>query len=446
MNKTERQTTEIVRAGSEEHDVASVKAELEAEAKRIDELLHLVDVARFAVLPKTQVSDLAALGGTPVFDQIRSTSNLVRPDFDKFLEYSKILYEQHRYTNDGPLVKLLEQRLAAFHRTGYCISFCSGFWALVLTMKCLAVPGKTEVVMPSLTYRRMGDLAAWVGLTPHFCEVDPVTLGMTAEYAERSITEHTALLLGVHPIVNTCDVDGLEKLSARTGIPLLFDSVESVYETYRGKKIGSFGRAECFSMHASKLVNGFEAGYVTTDDPELAARLARMRGFGFYGEDNVELLGMNAKLNEIHAAMALAGMDDLPDQVERNRVRYRAYQQAFSGCPGIRLLEFDETEQTSFKNIIVELTDDWPLSRAETIKLLHAENILVRPYYAPALHQKKTSYRTISEPLPITEELVDKFLLMPCGHFVTEDDICQTAALMRFLFANAAEIKHRMPR
>lgn len=394
---------------------------------------------------KKGVSDLAAVGGAPVFDQIRSTSNLVRPDFGRFLEYSTIFYEQHRYTNDGPLVTLLEQRLAAFHQTRYCISFCSGFWALVLTMKCLALPGKTEVVMPSLTYRRMADLAAWVGLTPHFCEVDPATLGMTAEHAERSITERTALLLGVHPIVNNCDVDGLEKLSAETGIPLLFDSVESVYETYRGKKIGGFGRAECFSMHASKLVNAFEAGYVTTDDAELAARLARMRGFGFYGEDNVELLGMNAKLNEIHAAMALAGLDDLPEQVDRNRARYSAYQQAFSDSPGVRLLEFDEIEQTSFKNIVVELKGDWPLSRAETIKLLHAEKILVRPYYAPALHQKKTSYRTIFGPLPITEALVDNFLLMPCGHFVTEDDIFQTAALMRFLFANATEIKHRMP-
>ena len=146
---------------------------------------------------KKNVSDLAAVGGAPVFDQIRSTSNLVRPDFGKFLEYSTIFYEQHRYTNGGPVAKLLEQRLAAFHRTRYCVSFCSGFWALVLTMKCLAVPDKTEIVMPSLTYRRMADLAAWVGLTPHFCEVDPATLGVTAEHAERSITEQTALLLGL---------------------------------------------------------------------------------------------------------------------------------------------------------------------------------------------------------------------------------------------------------
>jgi dTDP-4-amino-4,6-dideoxygalactose transaminase len=393
---------------------------------------------------KKAISDLAAFGGEPAFDQVRSTSNLVRPDIEKFLSYSKIFYDQHRYTNEGALVKMLEQRLAAFHGTQFCISFCNGFWALVLTMKCLALPGKTEIVMPSLTYRRMADLAAWVGLTPHYCDVDGTSISMTSQLAAASITSNTALLLGVHPIINTCDVDGLETLSAQTGIPLLFDSVESAFETYRGRKIGGFGRAECFSMHASKLLNGFEAGYVTTNDPELARKLAGMRGFGFYGHDNVELLGMNAKLNEVHAAMALASIDDLPDQVIRNRVRYRAYQQAFANIPGIRLLQFDETEQTSYKNIVVELGPDWSLSRLVTLNLMHAEKILARPYYAPPLHQKKTSYPTIFGPLPITDVLAEKFVLMPCGHFVTEDDIAQTADLMRFISANAGEIKTRM--
>lgn len=394
---------------------------------------------------KQTVADLASFGGASLFEEIRSTSNLVRPDIEKFLGYSKIFFDQHRYTNDGPLVKLLEQRLAAFHGARHCISFCNGFWALVLTMKCLALPGKMEVVMPSLTYRRMADLAAWAGLTPHYCEVDVGSLAISPEHAAACINSNTALLLGVHPIVNTCDVQGLEELSARSGVPLLFDSVESNYESYRGKKIGGFGRAECFSMHASKLINGFEAGYVTTDDEELAAKLARMRGFGFFGQDNVEVLGMNAKLNEVHAAMALAGLDDLLDQVNRNRVRYRAYQDALADIAGIRLLQFDETEQTSFKTIVIELLPDWKLSRAATLKLLHAEKILARPYYSPALHQKTTSYATIFDALPITEALAERFMLMPCGHFVTEDDVRQTATLMRFLDAHAGEIKSRMP-
>jgi dTDP-4-amino-4,6-dideoxygalactose transaminase len=395
-------------------------------------------------LHKTRPDELAAFGGAALFAEPVSTSNLVRPDFDRFLAYSRTFHDAHRYTNDGPLVKQLERRLAEFHGTRHCIAYANGFWALVLSIKCLALPGRREVVMPSLTYRRLADIVAWCGLVPRFCEVDERTLAIDPAHAAACLNADTALILGVHPIVNCCDAQGLERLSAETGVPLLFDTVESVYESIGGRKTGSFGRAECFSMHASKLINGFEGGYITTDDPELAHRLAKMRGFGFFGPDNIEDLGLNAKLNEIHAAMALAGLDDLEAQVERNRARYRRYQHELDGLPGVRLLAFDESERCSFKTIVVELTDDWPLSRADTIAILNRERALARAYYSPPLHRKATQYETVPAVLPLTDRLAERFMLLPCGHFVSGDDIAAVAALLRFIHGHAADIQGRL--
>ena len=225
----------------------------------------------------------------------------------------------------GEAEKLLDARLADFHHVRHCISFCSGFWALVLTIRCLALKDKSEVVMPSLTYRRLADIVAWTGLTPHLCEVDPASLCMTAQTARSCINQNTALILGVHPIVNCCDAEGLEALSAEVGIPLVFDAVESVYETVNGRKVGSFGLAECFSLHASKLLNGFEGGYVTTNDDALAEHLRALRTNGI-GEGGLPAPAMNAVQNEIHAAMALAALDNVDEQVDANRRRYRRYQ------------------------------------------------------------------------------------------------------------------------
>ena len=100
---------------------------------------------------KKSIEDLAIFGGTRLFATPKSTSNLLRPDFDKFMNYSKLFFDERRYTNYGPNVKLLEKRLAKFHETEFCIAFCSGFWALALTIQALAIKGKTEIVMPSLT-------------------------------------------------------------------------------------------------------------------------------------------------------------------------------------------------------------------------------------------------------------------------------------------------------
>ncbi|MGO9584039.1 MAG: DegT/DnrJ/EryC1/StrS family aminotransferase [Acidimicrobiales bacterium] len=384
-------------------------------------------------MEKSGPQDLAAFGGTPLFDRPRPTSNLVRPDFEHFLKYSRVFFDARRYTNTGPVSVLMEEKFAEFHGVDHCVSFASGFWGLVLAMRTLALADKREVVMPSFTYRRLADATYWAGLVPHFCEVDAQSLAATPATVGACVGADTALLVITHPIVNCCDAVGLTVFAREIGVPVLFDSVESVYETVAGRRTGSFGNAEVYSLHASKLVNGFEGGYVTTDDAELADRLALERGFGFSGQDNVAVFGTNAKLNEVHAAMALASLDDLDDQVERNRRRYYAYQSAMRKVSGLRLLEFDETEKTSFKNIVVEVLPAWPLSRDETVAVLNAENALARAYYSPPLHAMHASYETRHGDLSLTEALAERFMNLPCGHHVSLEDVGSIVDLLAFV-------------
>lgn len=394
---------------------------------------------------KNKVEELAIFGGTSLFAIPKSTSNLLRPDFEKFMGYSKLFFDRHQYTNNGPNVKLLEKRLADFHQAEYCVTFCSGFWAIALAISALALKGKTEIVMPSLTYRRMTDIVAWLNLKPHFCEVEPATLAMSAATVKPCVNENTALILGVHPIVNCCDIDGLVALAKEKNIPLLFDSVESVYETTAGGKVGCFGNAEGFSLHACKLINGFGGGYITTNDASLARQLALMRGFGFEDIDKIVVPGgLNAKLNEMHAAMTLASLDSIEEQVVRNRRRYYTYRRLLAAIPSIRLLEFDESHQAGYKNIVVELLDGWPLTRADTLNILNAEKILARAYYAPPLHRKPMAYAYVPANLPVTDFLAERFMNLPCGQLVSNDDISGIVEMLSFISANAGSIAERL--
>src|SRR4029079_14677512 len=139
-----------------------------------------------------------------------------------------------------------------------------------------------------------------------------------------------------------------------------------------------------------KLLNAFEGGYVTTNDEELALHLRSTRNYGFDADGKLSALGMNAKQNEIHAAMALAALDDVDEQAELNRRRYERYKAGLASVPGVRLVPFDERERNGYKNIVVELLNDCPISRDLTLALLHKDNMLCRPYYYPPLHQKST--------------------------------------------------------
>lgn len=382
-------------------------------------------------MSKHTIDDLAAFGGPKLFDQPISTSNLVRPDVEGFLGLLK-----NAQTEEGEkaLLRRLESELAEFHHTPHCIAVSNGFWALVLAIQALALPGRREVVMPSLTYRRLADVVAWAGLVPRFCDIDPATLAISPATALPHINKHTALIIGVHPIVNCCDASGLEALAQQHKIPLLFDAVESVYETHQGRKVGSFGDAEVFSCHASKLINGFEGGYITTRNPALAATLAQLRQAGNGG--------MQCTLPPAHAAMALQSLNQIEEQVAHNRSIYRAYQEALAKTPGLQLLAFNEAQRTSYKNIVVKLNYDWPMPRDYTVQLLNAEGVLARAYYNPPLHLKSTDYPTIKTPLPLTERAAQQYMLLPCGYQFDHSQVATVVGLLKFISTHADQLLH----
>ena len=211
------------------------------------------------------------------FNNPIGTSGLSKPKLESFFKYSKYIYSQDKVLGEEYIISLLEKKLADFHETKYCISMCSGFWALVMAIDCLKIETRKDIIMPSLTYRRLADLVSWCGLKPKFCEVDSKSLSIKASSVSSLIDENTALILGVHPIVNTCDTKSLRELSEVKKIPLLMDSVESVFESTEDGKVGSQATAEVFSLHASKLINGGEGGYITTSNKKLYEKLISLR-------------------------------------------------------------------------------------------------------------------------------------------------------------------------
>lgn len=390
------------------------------------------------------LNQFAYFGGSKLFDKPRSTSNLIKPSFDNFINYIKPIYQSEKGLSGLNDVTLqLENRLAEIHGVRNCITTVNGLWGLVLSIHALKLQGKNEIIMPSLTYRRMADIAAWLDMVPHFCDVDENTLAATSYHIERCINSNTALILAPHPIVNLLNLDEIEGLAKKYNIPLLFDSVEASYSEYKGKRIGSFGHAECFSMHASKFLNGFEGGYITTNNDELAEKLRELRNIGVVKNNNsIIKTGIDGTLNELHAAMTLASVDEIEEQIEINKRKYLKYKKLLKTIPEVELVEYNESEKRSFKNILVKLTDRWPLERELTIQLFQAENMVVRPYYYPPLHKKENKFKTIYSDLKNTEDLQYKYLLLPCGKFLLEDEIEKVVEFFRLIRDNVGTIKN----
>ena len=352
-------------------------------------------------------------------NRILSTSNLYEPNIDGVMSLLDKFSDSSGNLMSGCVNEELEYELSKYHNSKFCVSLSSGFWALVASIMIKSIKGRGEIIMPSLTYRRLADVVYWTKHVPVFIDVDFDTLSISPDVVRQNITENTALILAVHPIVNCCDVTELIDISENYNVPIIFDAVESVHETYSGKRIGSFNVGEIFSLHASKLINGMEGGYVCTNDDNFAEEL---RSFGI-GRANSLGAGIDSRLNSMHALMSLASLNEINKNVAHNKKIYMCYKSLLSKVSYVRLLEFDEEEQSSYKNIVIEVLDGSFINRDDLVSLLNDHNILARSYYSPPLHRKSSGYKTIVADMKNTEYAKTAYMNLPCGYRVEFEDV-----------------------
>jgi dTDP-4-amino-4,6-dideoxygalactose transaminase len=398
---------------------------------------------------KETVSDLAVFGGPPAFaDQLY----VYRPnvgDRDRLIGRFNQILDSRWLTNDGPVLKEFEQRIADLVKVKHCIAMCNGTVALEIAIRASGMKG--EVIVPSFTFIATAHALQWQGITPVFCDIDPRTRTIDPTRIEELITPRTTGIIGVHIWGRTCDIDALTKIAADHDLKLLFDAAHALACSYKGRMIGNFGDAEVFSFHATKFFNTFEGGAVVTNDDELARRMRLMRNFGFTDYDQVSYVGTNGKMNEISAAMGLTSLESLDDFIAVNRRNYLRYQNELRDVGGLRVLSYDETDRCNFQYIALELEEKLTriISRDELWRILNAENIIARRYFYPGCHRMepyRTQFPDAGKNLPVTESFAARVLCLPTGTAVQESDIELICQVLQLVIDNAGEVRRRLDR
>ena len=176
-------------------------------------------------------------------------------------------------------------------------------------------------------------------------------------------------------------------------------------------------------MHAPKLFNSFEGGYVATNNTQLADRLDRMKFWGLACDVDRGGRALDASLNEMHAAMALASLDGVEEQIHLHRRKYELYAEGLrrSGRPGPRRARAGAASRLSAHRR-QDFRNRWPFSRDETLRRLQAENALARPYYY-SLAEKRVEYERICPNLPVTAAIASTLMVLPSGAHVSDRDV-----------------------
>ncbi len=343
---------------------------------------------------------------------------------ERFLRYVDEMFDRRWLTNRGTLVLEFEKRLAEYIGTKHCITTCNGTKGLEIAARALDLTG--EVILPSFTFVATAHALQWQGIKPVFCDIDRDTYCIDPTQIERHITPETTGIVGVHLFSRPCDTQALQSIADKYGLKLLFDAAHAFGCSHHGQMIGNFGDCEVFSFHATKFFNSFEGGAIATNNDELAEKIRLMQDFGFREMDEVVHLGTNGKMTEVCAAMGLTNMDEIDSCRETNKRNYCAYKEGLAHIPGIKLIEYAPNELSNWHYAVVEVGDEYPLSRDELMIKLHEQNILARRYFWPGCHQMepyKSAMEKVTVNLPTTKKVANRVLGLPMGNSITGDDI-----------------------
>jgi dTDP-4-amino-4,6-dideoxygalactose transaminase len=349
-------------------------------------------------------------------------------DRERLFERFADILDRRWLTNDGPYVQAFEQEIAAYLGVRHCVAVCNATIGLQIAIRALGMTG--EVIVPSFTFPATVHALQWEGITPVFCDVDPITHNADPADVERLIGPRTSGIVGVHLWGNACDDDSLSELAQRHNLRLLYDAAHAFGCSYRGRMIGNLGDCEVFSFHATKFLNSGEGGAVATNDDELAASLRSLRSFGLTA-GVVSSLGTNAKMTEFCAAMGVTSLESRDEFIERNRQHSASYRTALGGAAGVQVLFGNTTEQHNWQYVVVEIDRRAAgCTRDDVIAALHAQNVLAKRYFWPGCHRMPpyaATYDAARSPLPETERLCEQLLQLPTGSGVTQLDVARIA-------------------
>ena len=345
------------------------------------------------------------------------------PELEEYVNEIKDMWDTHWLTNMGPKHKCLQAELCKFMDVENIDLFTNGHMALELTLQAMNLQG--EVITTPFTFASTTHAIVRNGLEPVFCDIDPITFTIDAEKLESLITDRTCAIMPVHVYGNVCNVEEIERISHKHELKVIYDAAHTFGETYKGKSVGSFGDASCFSFHATKVFNTIEGGAVCFKDKRLGDILYELKNFGIHGPEEVSAVGANAKMNEFCAAMGLCNLRHLEEEIEKRKKvseRYRSHLQDIEGLQ-LNILNPDIKYNYAYFPAVFE-EKVFGASRAEVFDVLAEQGIGARKYFYPltntfsAFHGK---YNVINTPVAL--HISKRVLTLPMYADLSMEDV-----------------------
>jgi dTDP-4-amino-4,6-dideoxygalactose transaminase len=330
----------------------------------------------------------------------------------------------------GEAVTSLERELAEYCGVKYVVALSSGTDALILGLKALGIGPGDEVITPSNSFVASTAAIVHVGATPVFADVLPdQSIDPTA--VEAAITTRTRAIMPVHLTGRVADMTTIGEIAQKCGLAIIEDAAQSIGSRYDGKVSGSTGTIGAFSTHPLKNLNAAgDGGFVTTNDPAVAERVAKLRNHGFLDRDTALEFGFVSRMDSLQAVVLGFRLKRLSSVIERRRQNALRY---FALLDQTKLFVPPETahEFNTYHLLVIQADQ-----RDELQRHLGERGISTKIHYPVPIHLQPAAeylgYKRGS--LPVTERQANRILSIPINQYLRDEDVAYVAETINGFF------------
>ncbi|SFM25797.1 dTDP-4-amino-4,6-dideoxygalactose transaminase [Gracilibacillus orientalis] len=343
------------------------------------------------------------------------------PPLEDYINEISDLWNSRWLTNGGMKYQEFETQLTEYLMVSKASLFSNGHLALETVLQAFNLSG--EVITTPFTFASTTHAIVRNKLTPIFCDIDPFDFTMDVTKIENLITEKTTAIVPVHVYGNICDMNKIQKIADKYNLKVIYDAAHTFGMKVNGRGIGDFGDASMFSFHATKVFNSIEGGVVTYKKSQIKESLDAIKNFGISGEDEVEYIGTNAKMNEFQAAMGLCNLKYINEEIRKRKIVYERYKERLSHIKGIRIRVDQPNVENNYAYFPIIL-DDYIYHRDELLAKLKQNNIIARKYFYP-LTSNFECYKGLfkNSITPIAEQIANNVLTLPLYSDLSLNDV-----------------------
>jgi len=290
----------------------------------------------------------------------------------------------------GPEVKALEEETARYCGAGYGIGCSSGSDALLLALAALGIGPGDEVILPTFTFFATVGAVCRLGARPVFVDIDTATFNLDPYQVESKITDRTRAIMIIHLFGQCAEMDPIWDMAVRHELPIIEDAAQAIGAEYDGKRAGTLGGIACFSFYPSKNLGGYgDGGMVVTNDPDWAALMTCLRGHGMEPRYHHKVMGWNARLDALQAALLRVKLPHLDDWTEARQAAARRYDALIEHEHLTQFLDRPKVRpgrRHVFNQYVVRVARGL---RDALMRHLKADNIGCEVYYPIPLHMQE---------------------------------------------------------